>query len=1157
MNDKKRKILIILLVLFGILIVGGVVGFSIFKNISFKDETNFILDEEIVLIVGDKIYLNTNSKDKDVEYKWSSSDENIVIILDDGEIEAVGVGEAFIEVKYGDKTDKCKVVVKSINEAIQTESITLKEKEKSLKIGDSYKLEYKILPENATNKTVSYHSSNEDVVVIENEKVKAIGSGDAVVSVVTADGNVDFCNIKVLKDENVKEEEKEEIDNKKIEVESIDIINKDMTINLDSYYHLRYTINPVNAETSVIWNSSDKKIVSISGDGLLIANGVGTATVTAHTLNGKKDSIKITVIKPIVEVSSVSFNQENINVIVGEKFKLVTNVNPSNATNKELTYSVNNDVVSVSKTGDVNALKVGKAVVTVSTSNGKKDTIVVNVVEKEIPINSISIGKVKDTIEVGEKIQLTEIYNPSNATRKNIKWTSDNEKVAVVNEKGLVTAKGKGKVTITAEVNNKTAIVNFNVIKSVSAISLNESTISININEKYDKLKVNVLPSDASVKKVTYTSKNSGVATVDQNGVIKGIKKGKTEIVVKSNNGKEAIVTVNVNEVALDKITLDTSDKVLSLGDVWKLNTILSPSNVTNKNVTWKSGTPSVATVNNDGLVTAVGGGVSTITATSNGKSVSIKVTVKNHNLILDNSEFLKTSGINIVRGKTKVQLRGYNLGVYLSRSLAYMPVQPIASSMKELKSKGYSCINSVSFIQALERNENIKAHAKQTGKSVSTVVQELSNILYNNYITEEDFDLIAQTGANVIRLPFEYELFLYQNPKNGLYSYSETRANVAFKRIDWVIEQCKKRGIYVILDFHLAPGRQNSGGWCGKHMFFENSNYQNASIYMWKKIAEEYKDEKAVAGYDILNEPEGPSNRIINFYDSVYDAIRSVDNNHIIFMEETCVLCGYSGVKRKDDIGSLPIPSSKGWTNVVYSTHDYFYQTTSTDVSNDKNSAPDPDLIRDRFTDKTEKTIEKMRDYQVPYYIGEFSHYGTTENYDDYLKVWNEALDYYDKNGLSYTPWTYKGNHDRYYGLVYYGSKIDRVNIETAYYDDIKTTFSTRSSNAMRFNKEYYQMFLQQWGGRLGTSIDMKCPTSSLKVGENMTINYTVSPSKAINKKVVWSSTKSDIAKIDPNTGKITALKKGKTTIKATLNPLVLQDASKSVVAKCEIVVE
>ena len=199
-----------------------------------------------------------------------------------------------------------------------------------------------------------------------------------------------------------------------------------------------------------------------------------------------------------------------------------------------------------------------------------------------------------------------------------------------------------------------------------------------------------------------------------------------------------------------------------------------------------------------------------------------------------------------------------------MSRSLAYMPVQPIASSMKELKSKGYSCINSVSFIQALERNENIKAHAKQTGKSVSTVVQELSNILYNNYITEEDFDLIAQTGANVIRLPFEYELFLYKNPKKDLYSYSETRANVAFKRIDWVIEQCKKRGIYVILDFHLAPGRQNSGGWCGKHMFFENSNYQNASIYMWKKIAEEYKDEKAVAGYDILNEPEGSSNIII-----------------------------------------------------------------------------------------------------------------------------------------------------------------------------------------------------------------------------------------------------------------------------------------------------
>lgn len=1157
MDKKKIRILISIFV---ILFIIGIVSIVII-NLKKDKELKFLKDEEVILVVGDKLYLNTNERDKDTNYSWSSSNENVVIVSKDGEIEAISVGEAFVKVKYNDTLEKCKIIVKDINQAIQTKNITLKETEKSIKIGEKFKLNYSIEPENATNKSVTYYSSNENVVIIEDENVVGVGAGEAVVSVVTADGNIAFCSVVVKKGAG-ESAEKEEIS--KIEVESIAFDKKEITVNLNDTYQLKYVINPTNAETNVIWNSSDKKIVSISGDGMIIARKVGTAIITINTLNGKSDSIKINVVKPIIDVSSVSFGKDNLNVIVGDRFELVANVNPSNATNKSLSYtSSDNTIVSVDKNGVIKAQKVGTAIVSVISNNDKKDTITIKVLDKKIDVTGIEIDKKEATLDVGEKLQLNELYIPSNATRANVEWSSSDEKIAVVNENGLVTAKGKGTVKIVAKVGSKTASSTINVIKLVTGISLSKSVVNLNVGDGYN-LVATVLPTDASDKKVTYTSSNPNIAIVSNSGLIKGLKKGSCEVIVKASNGKTAKVVVNVSEVPLSSISFDTKDKTLSVGDTWKINTTLKPSNVTNKSVTWKSGTPSVATINSDGLITARSGGGSTITATSGGKSVSIKITVKNYNLIVDNNNFLtvKENSTSIIRSKsnTKVTLRGFNLGVYLSRSLAFMPIEPLASSKEELESKGYSCINSVAFIQALERNENIKNRAKTTGRSASLIAQDLSNILYNNYITEEDFDLIAQTGANVIRLPFEYGLFLYENPKNGQFSYSETRAKAAFKRIDWVIEQCKKRGIYVILDFHLAPGRQNSGGWCSEHTFFKNTNYQNASVYMWKKIAERYKDEEAVAGYDILNEPEGTTNAIVSFYDSVYKAIRSVDNNHIIFMEETCVLCGYSGVNRQD-VGSLPDPDTKGWKNVVYSTHDYFYQTTSTNSTDDKLAVP-VDVMKERIKKKTDKTINKMNTYKVPYYIGEFSHLGTSlgdaSNYKNYLSVWEYAMDYYDKNGLSYTPWTYKGNHERYYGLVYYGKKIERVNIETATYEQIKTTFSTKSNSANRFNKEYYQMFLEQWGGRLGTKIKLDCSNVSLSVGSSKTINYTITPNTTIQKKVVWGIEKGkDIVKIDKNTGKITGIKKGKAVIKATLKPLILEDSSKNVVAKCEIEVK
>lgn len=912
-NNVINKKKIIYYIIF-IILISLITGFGIyfyFKN----DSNSLLLKNNVTLVLGDKLSLSSKPAS---EYAWTSSDEYIVTVDNYGFVEAVSAGTSVIEVTYNNKIEKCKVIVKTVEESVQTKKVTLRDNNITMDVGEDAFLKYAIEPKNATNKNVTLYSSNQDVIAIENGKILAKGPGEATISVVTGDGNVDTCDVKVLEKSNESSNSSSSNNssnnsnaNSSNKVESIQFDKKEITIKKGESYQLNYTILPQNVKTSLIWNSSNRKVASIN-NGKVIGNTVGSATITVHTSDGKKASIKVNVVKN-------------------------------------------------------------------STST--------------IPVSSIA---------------------------------------------------------------------------------------------------------------------------------------------------------------------LDSSDVTLSVGDTLKVNASIKPTNATYKDITWTSGNENVATVQ-DGLITAKWGGVSTITAKSNnGIIAQIKVTVKNYNLIFDDGNYLTTKGTKIVKKKNgkQVLLRGFNLGAWLSRSLSFMPVTPIASSKAELKNKGYSCVNSEAFMQSLSKNPNVGSNRAKT----------LSKILYDNFITENDLDLIAQTGATVVRVPFEYSLIMNDN---GTYK-TNSNGTIDFYYLDWIVQQCKKRGIYVILDLHLVPGRQNQGGWCDDFTFFKNKTYQNYIVDMWKKTAAHFAGETAVAGYDILNEPQANKNTLVPFYDKVYQAIRSVDNNHIIFMEETCIYCGYSGASNTSTIGTLPNPSSidgsigknNKWTNVVYSTHDYLYDKNGSEPLYD--TTP-PATIKTRVYEKTNKTINKAKSYNIPYYIGEFSHLGNYANYPNYLGVWKEAMQYYDNNNLNYTAWTYKGHWDRYFGLVFYGSNITKANVEKDSYSNIEKVFRSQSSTAMKFNKEFYLMFLEQWNGRLASSVTLSNTNLSLKVGNSKTLNYTVGidPNRisggyktydVINKKVVWSSSNPKVVVIDPITGKMTAKASGTATITATLNPLMLSE--KSVSASCKVAV-
>ena len=166
----------------------------------------------------------------------------------------------------------------------------------------------------------------------------------------------------------------------------------------------------------------------------------------------------------------------------------------------------------------------------------------------------------------------------------------------------------------------------------------------------------------------------------------------------------------------------------------------------------------------------------------------------------------------------------------------------------------------------------------------------EFWKLFKDNYITREDIEFIASTGSNTIRVPFHYKLFTDEDYM-GLKSQQD-----GFKRLDDVIGWCREFGLYVILDMHDAPGGQtgdNIDDSYGYPWLLESEASQLLFCDIWREIADYYKNEPVILGYDLINEPIAPyfdnmdelNEKLEPLHKRVVAAIREVDTNHIILL--------------------------------------------------------------------------------------------------------------------------------------------------------------------------------------------------------------------------------------------------------------------------------
>lgn len=335
--------------------------------------------------------------------------------------------------------------------------------------------------------------------------------------------------------------------------------------------------------------------------------------------------------------------------------------------------------------------------------------------------------------------------------------------------------------------------------------------------------------------------------------------------------------------------------------------------------------------------------------------SVSFTVYAGAETVGFTDDDFLTTRGQDIVNRKgEEISLKGVNLGAWLIWEDWLCPYE--------------------------EASDHAEVFDVLTERFGLEGAYELMDTYMDNWITEYDLDEIKEMGFNCVRIPFWYRNFYYDD--NGTKILDEN-GEWDFSRLDWIVEECAEREIYVILDMHGAVGYQSDAPHNGKadscglyDQTEQGERYRELTDELWTAIALRFRGNPAVAMYDLLNEPMCDvdcgeiTRRIKNeyIYTRLYDTVRAADPEHIITLE-----CIWTPL-------ALPLSYLKGWDNVVYQVH--FYNNSN--------------FIFNLFV-----LLTKIIHWNVPMLMGEFfPHQRTT---------WDNCFTFMEKTNFNWCLWTYK----------------------------------------------------------------------------------------------------------------------------------------------------
>ena len=325
------------------------------------------------------------------------------------------------------------------------------------------------------------------------------------------------------------------------------------------------------------------------------------------------------------------------------------------------------------------------------------------------------------------------------------------------------------------------------------------------------------------------------------------------------------------------------------------------------------------------------------------------------------NLPFLSAKGTKIVDedGKTII-LKGANFGSWLNKEMWMMDIKD----------------DRIEDQYSLE-----KIFEDRFGKQERDNITE---IFRENWITERDFRTVKSFGFNCIRVPFHYALL--EDDEKPM----QLKPN-AFKWLDYVVNMAKMHNLYVIFDLHCAAGSQNEFDHSGRinwNKFWDDKAYWERTKWLWKQIADRYKNSPTVAGYQPINEPWGGElEDQAKIFDELYKAIREVDKKHLVISS-----AHFTGFDHFGD------PKDNGWTNVCYSQN--FYPGLF------GGGASNIESHRGFFIWLDDFVVPKLEKIQTPFLVTEFN---VVFNKAGSAQMMRRHFEEYARHDWAATMWSYK----------------------------------------------------------------------------------------------------------------------------------------------------
>ncbi len=349
--------------------------------------------------------------------------------------------------------------------------------------------------------------------------------------------------------------------------------------------------------------------------------------------------------KQVVPVTGIALtpNKDNISLVADTNRKIEAHVIPDNATDKKLTYTSDNaEIASVNADGLITAKAVGSANITIKAADGVSKTIKITVTAAHIAVTSIVLSPEENTVSLvkGTSRQLTAQVKPENATDKTLTFSSSDNSIASVNAEGLITAHKIGEAVITIQAaGNVSKAVKVNVTAAPVAVTdivfdpaLPANPLPLSVGGTYP-LHAKAQPENATDKKLTYTSDNAEIASVNADGLITAKAVGSANITIKASNGvsKEITVTVTTAHIPVTGIAITSGETAISVENKasHQIYAYVVPANATNPRLLYDSSDSEVASVSDDGLIRTYSVGSATITIiAADNPALSKKVTL-------------------------------------------------------------------------------------------------------------------------------------------------------------------------------------------------------------------------------------------------------------------------------------------------------------------------------------------------------------------------------------------------------------------------------------------------------------------------------------------------------------------------------------------------